>query len=93
MLSNSTTWRSARPCSAPVAAAIPTSVALMAQSAVRKYGPVTMIDASDLADDDLIVAVAMMGAPTVMIEKIPRAKMRTRIHQLLRLTSVASSLP
>jgi DUF917 family protein len=44
---------------------------LMAQSAIRKYGPVTMIDASELNDDDLLVAVAMMGAPTVMVEKIP----------------------
>jgi DUF917 family protein len=30
-----------------------------------------MIDASELKDDDLLVAVAMMGAPTVMVEKIP----------------------
>ncbi len=44
---------------------------LMAQSAIRTHGPATMIDAAALADDDLIVAVAMMGAPTVMVEKIP----------------------
>lgn len=44
---------------------------LMAQSAIRANGPVRMIDASELADDALLVAVAMMGAPTVMVEKLP----------------------
>ena len=45
---------------------------LMAQAAIREYGPVTMLDASELDDDDLVVPTAMMGAPTVMLEKIPR---------------------
>ena len=44
---------------------------LMAQAAFRKYGPVKLIDAAELADDDLVVPAAMMGAPTVMVEKIP----------------------
>lgn len=44
---------------------------LMAQAALRKYGPVKLIDASELADDDMVVPAAMMGAPTVMVEKIP----------------------
>lgn len=45
---------------------------LMAQAALREYGPVKLIDASELNDDDLVVPAAMMGAPTVMVEKIPR---------------------
>ncbi|MGI9253852.1 MAG: DUF917 domain-containing protein [Thermomicrobiales bacterium] len=45
---------------------------LMSQSALRRHGDVTMLEASDLDDDDLIVPSAMMGAPTVMLEKIPR---------------------
>jgi DUF917 family protein len=44
---------------------------LMAQAALRKYGPVKLIDASELDDDDMVVPAAMMGAPTVMVEKIP----------------------
>ncbi|CAN5445164.1 DUF917 domain-containing protein [soil metagenome] len=44
---------------------------LMAQAALRKYGPVKLIDASELNDDDMVVPAAMMGAPTVMVEKIP----------------------
>ncbi len=44
---------------------------LMAQQAIRKHGPVRMIGVDQLKDDDLVVPCAMMGAPTVMVEKIP----------------------
>jgi DUF917 family protein len=44
---------------------------LMAQSALRAYGPVTMLDPSELDDDDLVIPACMMGAPTVMVEKLP----------------------
>lgn len=45
---------------------------LTAAEAIRRHGDVTLIDPGDLADDDLILPVAMMGAPTVMVEKLPR---------------------
>ena len=45
---------------------------LMAQQAIRKFGPVRMIELDDLDDDALVVPCAMMGAPTVRIEKIPQ---------------------
>jgi len=45
---------------------------LMAQQAIRKYGAVRMIDVAEIRDDDLVVPCAMMGAPTVMVEKIPQ---------------------
>lgn len=44
---------------------------LMAQQAIEEEGPVTLIDPGELADDALVLPSAMMGAPTVMIEKIP----------------------
>ncbi|MAS32911.1 MAG: hypothetical protein CL610_02815 [Anaerolineaceae bacterium] len=44
---------------------------LMARQAVREYGPVELYTLDELDDDDLIVPTAMMGAPTVMIEKMP----------------------
>jgi uncharacterized protein len=47
---------------------------LMAQQAIRKYGAVRMIGLDDVGDDDLIVPCAMMGAPTVMVEKIPQGE-------------------
>ena len=45
---------------------------LMAQQAIRKYGPVTLIDVDELPDDALVVPACMMGAPTVMAEKLPQ---------------------
>lgn len=44
---------------------------LMARKAIRDYGPVEMYTLDELDDDDLIVPTAMMGAPTVMVEKMP----------------------
>lgn len=44
---------------------------LMAQQAIEETGPVTLLDPDDLDDEALVIPTAMMGAPTVMIEKIP----------------------
>jgi DUF917 family protein len=45
---------------------------LMARGVMERRGPVSLIDVEELADDDLVVPSAMMGAPTVMVEKIPK---------------------
>ncbi len=45
---------------------------LMAQQAILKHGPVRIIDVDELPDDALVVPVCMMGAPTVMTEKLPQ---------------------
>lgn len=56
---------------------------LMAQQAIKKYGPVQLIDVGQLADDALVVPVAMMGAPTVMTEKLPQGdELVTAFRQL-----------
>lgn len=44
---------------------------LMALQAVKKYGPVTLLDPEEVGDDALVVPSAMMGAPSVLVEKIP----------------------
>ena len=44
---------------------------LLALDAVDRYGPVELIQPEDVPDDDLVIPSAMMGAPTVMVEKIP----------------------
>ncbi|MDI3534834.1 MAG: uncharacterized protein PWQ82_1199 [Thermosediminibacterales bacterium] len=44
---------------------------LMALQAIEEHGPVPLLDPEDVPDDALIVPTAMMGAPTVLIEKIP----------------------
>ncbi len=47
---------------------------LMAQASLRKRGDVDLLDPLELDDDDLVVPTGMMGAPTVMVEKIPRGQ-------------------
>ena len=45
---------------------------LMAQQAIRKHGAVRLVDVEELPDEALVVPVCMMGAPTVMTEKLPQ---------------------
>ncbi len=47
---------------------------LMALNAIRKHGPVQLISPDELPDDALVVPSAMMGAPIVIIEKIPNGE-------------------
>ncbi|HLS35142.1 MAG TPA: DUF917 domain-containing protein [Bacillota bacterium] len=44
---------------------------LMAKHAIEKHGPVQVITMDDLDDEDLVVPISMIGAPSVMAEKIP----------------------
>lgn len=44
---------------------------LLAQQAIRSHGPVELVELAELPDDALVLPVAMMGAPTVMVEKLP----------------------
>jgi DUF917 family protein len=44
---------------------------LLAQRAIRERGPVVLVSAGEVPDDALVVQSAMMGAPTVMVEKLP----------------------
>jgi len=39
---------------------------------MREHGPVTVLDPDEVDDDALIVPTAQMGAPTVVVEKIPQ---------------------
>jgi hypothetical protein len=44
---------------------------LLAKQAIRDHGPVQVVDVDEVPDDALVVPAAMMGAPTVMVEKMP----------------------
>jgi DUF917 family protein len=44
---------------------------LLAARALREHGPVPLVAPTDLPDDATVFPVAMMGAPTVMVEKTP----------------------
>jgi DUF917 family protein len=44
---------------------------LLAESAIRAHGPVRLLEVDEVPGDALVVASAMIGAPTVMLEKLP----------------------
>lgn len=44
---------------------------LMLRQAIRTYGDVEVVDPSELPDDGLVMTTAVVGAPTVLLEKIP----------------------
>ncbi len=44
---------------------------LMAQASIEATKPVEVVDVETIADDALCIPVCMMGAPTVMLEKLP----------------------
>lgn len=44
---------------------------LVARQALEKHGPVDVITAADLPPDARVLTIAIIGAPTVILEKIP----------------------
>ncbi|MHA6794427.1 DUF917 domain-containing protein [Pseudonocardia bannensis] len=44
---------------------------LLARDAIREHGPVEVVDLDEVPDDAFVIPSAMMGAPTVMVEKLP----------------------
>ncbi len=57
---------------------------LMAIQAVEEYGPVKLLDPEEIPDNALIVPSAMMGAPTVLVEKIPGGEEVTAAFDTLK---------
>src|SRR5437773_625812 len=49
----------------------PTLGKLMAQQAVARHGPIHLLPLDEVPDEEWIIPTAMMGAPTVLVEKIP----------------------
>lgn len=56
---------------------------LMAIEAMRKYGDVELISLDELPDDGWIFVSQMMGAPTIMVEKICSGEEPTITYDLL----------
>lgn len=40
--------------------------------ALRERGTITVIDPDELSDDDFVIPTALMGAPSVLVERLPR---------------------
>ncbi len=45
---------------------------LMGIQAIRQHGPVRLVSPDEIPDECLVCHSAMMGAPTVMVEKLPK---------------------
>lgn len=56
---------------------------LMALSAIEKYGPVKLLTLDEIADNDIYMPAASMGAPLVMTEKFPKGDEYTRAFDRL----------
>jgi DUF917 family protein len=56
---------------------------LMAKQAIRAHGPVRLISVDELADGDLVIPSAAMGAPSVMLEKLPNGDEPERAFRAL----------
>jgi len=59
---------------------------LLAREMIRAHGPVAVVDPGEVPDDALAAMSAMMGAPTVMVEKIPSGSELLRAFELLQET-------
>jgi DUF917 family protein len=58
---------------------------LMLRQALQDHGPVDLVDVETLGDDDFVAPFGMMGAPTVIVEKIPNgAEMVAALRTLER---------
>ena len=44
---------------------------LMVKQAIEEYGPIKVVDPGELPEDGLVLTTAVIGAPTVILEKIP----------------------
>lgn len=56
---------------------------LLARDAIRRFGPVRLVDLDEVPDDANLVFIAGIGAPGVLIEKLPRAVEYERVLQQL----------
>src|SRR5579859_1958034 len=57
---------------------------LMAIQAMREHSPVSLVTLDEIGDDEVAAPVAMMGAPTVMVEKMPGGEECVQAFQALQ---------
>jgi DUF917 family protein len=56
---------------------------LLAQSAVRRHGPVDLVPLADVPDEAVVLSVGLMGAPTVAVEKVPSIEQAAEVATAL----------
>ena len=56
---------------------------MMALSAIEENGPVKLVSPEEIAAEDFFLPAAMMGAPSVVIEKFPKGDEFVRVFEKL----------
>lgn len=56
---------------------------VMLREAIRKHGPIELVDAADLDPEGLLLPIAMVGAPTVAVEKFPNGGEASKVLRAL----------
>lgn len=59
---------------------------LLAKAALTETGPVTVLDPDEVPDDAVCAMSAVMGAPTVLVEKLPGGQEQFRAFEALQAT-------
>lgn len=70
---------------------------MMALSAVKEYGPVSLIDPNEAVDDGIYLPSASMGAPSILIEKYPAGdefiRSFEKLSKYLNVDEIAGTFP
>lgn len=70
---------------------------MMALSAVKKHGPVKLIDPSEVEEDGIYLPSASMGAPSIMVEKYPAGdefiRSFEKLSKYLNVEEIAGTFP
>lgn len=69
---------------------------LLARTAIERYGPVTLVDLDEVPDDARVIACGAMGAPTIVLEKVPSGEemlMAMRYHEQITGRAVSHVMP
>ncbi len=66
---------------------------LLAIGAVKECGEVSLIDVDELSDDDVVVPVASVGAPTILTEKGVGSHEFTKLIDMVGSTTARKSRP
>lgn len=69
---------------------------LLARGAIEKHGPVPLVSLEELPDDAHVVTTGAMGAPTILIEKVPsgeEALAALRYHEAMTGSTATHIMP
>lgn len=69
---------------------------LLARTALEMHGPVTLLDLEELPDDAHVITCGAMGAPTIVLEKVPSGEellAAMRYHEQITGRNITAIMP